>query len=743
MGIAHASVVTDNVDVVNATKWNALHVLHDLIPSSVNDYTLGSAGATWADLFLGDGSVIYFGDNQEVTLTHIHNVGLLLNAAMQLQFRDAAVYISSKNDGYLDLDADTGIRLNGAVSAVITLSMNNQLTNTLAIGTAPFVITSTTLVSNLNVERWGGFLVSSAITLTNTTDSTTKDTGALILEGGLGVEKSIVIGGGITVGTTNSFIPNLYGGAGSGGNLFLSSTTHLTKGNIQFFSANTYISPTESMVLAGGLTATTGTLGYLKTSLNIINEEFSDSDTTLAFNVKGYAGGTTRFRDLEIYDGKNALIATFKGSDKSTTLVGGLIVGSDIVSDTADTDSLGSTSKEWLNLYIGDAGKIYLGLGQDITIYRSGANAMTITASSGITFNGNLAFTSTQTVDGVDISGLLIKTTKVTDLLTIWDKTTKIATGDTDFADQAVKTTSTVTFVTVDTGQGANELYDMDQNVLTSSTPTFAGEILTSFIKFYGDATHYWNLGFLATNNLIIQPEQVSLGNILIRDNGGNIKITLNPYDGSAIFVGGLTTTSGIVTIQGGAGSGLLTKTILTGGGASWYTMQYNMKNELFEITRTDVAKFSLDASGNVIQSGGITAIAIYSDTVGATNRDLYVDDTGIIGYISSSIRYKTNIVNMTDAKWLYNLQPVIFDRKDGSSFGEWGLIAEDVAKIASKFVSYDEEGKPETVSYGSLINPVIVEMKNLNNRMNILNKEKEQLRLRIKTLEQDFKMFK
>lgn len=40
--------------------------------------------------------------------------------------------------------------------------------------------------------------------------------------------------------------------------------------------------------------------------------------------------------------------------------------------------------------------------------------------------------------------------------------------------DQNVQTTSAVTFATVDTGQGANELYDMDQNVLTTSSPYFA-----------------------------------------------------------------------------------------------------------------------------------------------------------------------------------------------------------------------------------------------------------------------------
>ena len=39
---------------------------------------------------------------------------------------------------------------------------------------------------------------------------------------------------------------------------------------------------------------------------------------------------------------------------------------------------------------------------------------------------------------------------------------------------QDVSTTGAPTFATMDTGQGANELYDMDQNVLTTSAPTFA-----------------------------------------------------------------------------------------------------------------------------------------------------------------------------------------------------------------------------------------------------------------------------
>ncbi|MBI4276654.1 hypothetical protein HY629_02320 [Candidatus Uhrbacteria bacterium] len=44
-----------------------------------------------------------------------------------------------------------------------------------------------------------------------------------------------------------------------------------------------------------------------------------------------------------------------------------------------------------------------------------------------------------------------------------------------DGVNQTLATTSAVVFATLDTGQGANELYDMDQNVLTTSTPVFAG----------------------------------------------------------------------------------------------------------------------------------------------------------------------------------------------------------------------------------------------------------------------------
>jgi len=53
-----------------------------LTPASANVNALGSAALEWSDLFLGDGSIISFGNDQDVTLTHVADTGLTLNLMM-------------------------------------------------------------------------------------------------------------------------------------------------------------------------------------------------------------------------------------------------------------------------------------------------------------------------------------------------------------------------------------------------------------------------------------------------------------------------------------------------------------------------------------------------------------------------------------------------------------------------------------------------------------------------------------
>jgi len=87
----------------------------DFSPSAADGATLGTAALEFSDAYFADEAVLYFGNDQEVTLTHVPDTGLQLNTTMQMQFRDANLYIASLNDGHLDLEADTQIDLNSAV----------------------------------------------------------------------------------------------------------------------------------------------------------------------------------------------------------------------------------------------------------------------------------------------------------------------------------------------------------------------------------------------------------------------------------------------------------------------------------------------------------------------------------------------------------------------------------------------------------------------------------------------------
>ena len=100
-----------------------------ILPVSADGTTLGSASKEFSDLFLADASTIQFGNDQDVTLTHVADTGLLLNAATVVQFRDAAINIGSPADGDLDINADDEIELN---STLIDINGNVEISGTLA-----------------------------------------------------------------------------------------------------------------------------------------------------------------------------------------------------------------------------------------------------------------------------------------------------------------------------------------------------------------------------------------------------------------------------------------------------------------------------------------------------------------------------------------------------------------------------------------------------------------------------------
>ena len=50
-------------------------------PTSADGDSLGTASAEWSDLYLADGGIVYFGNDQDVTLTHVADTGLTLKTA--------------------------------------------------------------------------------------------------------------------------------------------------------------------------------------------------------------------------------------------------------------------------------------------------------------------------------------------------------------------------------------------------------------------------------------------------------------------------------------------------------------------------------------------------------------------------------------------------------------------------------------------------------------------------------------
>jgi cytoskeletal protein CcmA (bactofilin family) len=57
---------------------NTATVGTSIVPASADGATLGSASAEFSDLYLADGGTIFFGNDQEITLTHVADDGLIL-----------------------------------------------------------------------------------------------------------------------------------------------------------------------------------------------------------------------------------------------------------------------------------------------------------------------------------------------------------------------------------------------------------------------------------------------------------------------------------------------------------------------------------------------------------------------------------------------------------------------------------------------------------------------------------------
>ena len=98
------------------------------VPDAQDGAALGTTSLQFSDLFLADGAVIGMGDDNEVTLTHVHDAGLLLNSTMKLQFNDATQFVQGISATVLGLGATDEIDL---TATLVDVNANLDVSGTI------------------------------------------------------------------------------------------------------------------------------------------------------------------------------------------------------------------------------------------------------------------------------------------------------------------------------------------------------------------------------------------------------------------------------------------------------------------------------------------------------------------------------------------------------------------------------------------------------------------------------------
>lgn len=126
-----------------------------------------------------------------------------------------------------------------------------------------------------------------------------------------------------------------------------------------------------------------------------------------------------------------------------------------------------------------------------------------------------------------------------------------------------------------------------------------------------------------------------------------------------------------VMSIGGSYAQGLLIEFKSTSTGHyNWMIGSMYASGDDFQIGPSTATNGNTPAAPTIIigQAGWLKALPTYSVTVGATNRDLYIDNTGLIGYVSSNHKAKDSINSLNNIDWLYKLRPVSFLYKSDSA---------------------------------------------------------------------------
>ena len=286
-----------NVTLAGTVQGTTITATTAFVPDASDGAALGTSSLEFSDLFLADAAVINLGDDQDVTLTHVADTGILLNAASVIQFRDSGLTIGSNADGDLDIVSD---------------------------GTA---------VDSINVESAGGI----------TLDAGTAGSGIIYEDDGTEMMRIHNSSSDVIIESKVSDKDIIIKG-NDGGSVVSALTLDMSAAGAASFNAG--------VTANGGIETKNGATGagFIKF--------FEDSDNgTNAITIQGPASTGDVTFTLPSADGSSGQALTTNGSgvlsfaSVSADLTS---VESNIVPDTSDSRDLGTSSKVWRNIYTGD-----------------------------------------------------------------------------------------------------------------------------------------------------------------------------------------------------------------------------------------------------------------------------------------------------------------------------------------------------------------------------------------------------
>lgn len=383
------------------------------VPDASDGAALGTSSLEFSDLFLADAAVINLGADQDTTLTHVADTGILLNSTRQLQFGDSGTYIHQSADGVLDLVADTEIEIN---ATTVDINGNVEISGDLTVS-GDDITMGTNTAGNLLIADGTNFNSVAAGSLTEISTVADDDVLVAVDTSGGGLKKitrsTLVAGLATSSGISNiveDTSPQLGANLDTNSHNILIDDAHFIgdeNGNEQiiFQTTSSAVNQFDVTNAASGsppkLSATGGDSNIdldleakgtghvtVRGNTNSGAIQFNCEDNSHGQILQAQPHSATTTNTMLLPQGSSSTLVSLVSTDTLTnkTLTSPVIntgtFGTSILPVSADGTTLGSASKEFSDLFLADGGTIQFGNDQEITLTHVADSGLTLKHAS-------------------------------------------------------------------------------------------------------------------------------------------------------------------------------------------------------------------------------------------------------------------------------------------------------------------------------------------------------------------------